>query len=160
MYVWFWIFENLFENFCDVCERGRLRNSPYYNTAQKMKFSIKGFFSKCDQIRRKLRSGHIYWRNPNAKLHFLCSVSGRTDYEFSELILLSYKCFDGKCLLLSLNACVYRQTREWLRLLAHVFHSWQISWFLTARWQNYLRKLSLRLDISPICFWLLFFFWY
>ena len=26
-----------------------------YNTAQKMKFSIKGFFSKCDQIRRKLQ---------------------------------------------------------------------------------------------------------
>ena len=26
-----------------------------HNTAQKMKFSIKYFFSKCDQIRRKLR---------------------------------------------------------------------------------------------------------
>ena len=26
-----------------------------HNTAQKMKFSIKGFFSKCDQIRWKLR---------------------------------------------------------------------------------------------------------
>ena len=33
-------------------------------TAQKMKFSIKDFFSKCDQIHRKL----------NAKLHCLCSV--------------------------------------------------------------------------------------
>ena len=31
-------------------------------TAQKMKFSIKDFFSKCDQI-----------RNLNEKLHFLCS---------------------------------------------------------------------------------------
>ena len=30
-------------------------------TAQKMKFSIKNFFSKCDQIRRFC---HIYWRNP------------------------------------------------------------------------------------------------
>ena len=26
-----------------------------YNSAQKMKFSSKDFFSKCDQIRRKLR---------------------------------------------------------------------------------------------------------
>ena len=26
-----------------------------HNTAQKMKFSIKGFFSKCDQIRWKFR---------------------------------------------------------------------------------------------------------
>ena len=30
------------------------------STAQKMKFSIKDFLSKCDQIRRKLRFGHIY----------------------------------------------------------------------------------------------------
>ena len=30
------------------------------HTPQKMKFSIKDFFSKCDQI----RSFHIYWRNP------------------------------------------------------------------------------------------------
>ena len=31
-------------------------------TAQKMKFSIKNLFSKCDQIHRKLRFGHIYWK--------------------------------------------------------------------------------------------------
>ena len=30
-------------------------NMDIFNTAQKMKFSIKEFFSKCDQIRRKLR---------------------------------------------------------------------------------------------------------
>ena len=30
-------------------------------TAQKMKFSIKDFYSKCDQISG---FGHIYWRNP------------------------------------------------------------------------------------------------
>ena len=34
------------------------------DTAQKMKFSIEDFFSKCDQIRRKLRFGHICGRNP------------------------------------------------------------------------------------------------
>ena len=34
-----------------------------YNTAQKMKFSIKDFFSKCDQI-CSCGFGHIYWRNP------------------------------------------------------------------------------------------------
>ena len=31
------------------------RQTMQSNTAQKMKFSIKDFFSKCDQIRRKLR---------------------------------------------------------------------------------------------------------
>ena len=30
-------------------------------TEQKMKFSSKDFFSKCEQIRI---FGHIYWRNP------------------------------------------------------------------------------------------------
>ena len=39
--------------------------SVSYFTAQKTEFSIKNFFSKCDQIRRKLIGfGHIYWRNP------------------------------------------------------------------------------------------------
>ena len=33
-------------------------------TAQKMKFSIKDFFIKYDQIRRNCGFGHIYWRNP------------------------------------------------------------------------------------------------
>ena len=39
-----------------------------------MKFSVKDFFSKCDQIRRKLR----IWS------HFLCSVSGITTCLFLE----------------------------------------------------------------------------
>ena len=38
-------------------------------TAQKMKFSIKNFCSKCDQIRKDLN--HIYWRNPEWKTSFL-----------------------------------------------------------------------------------------
>ena len=38
-----------------VIEIKKLRQSPQTNTAEKMKFSIKDFFSKCDQIRRKLR---------------------------------------------------------------------------------------------------------
>ena len=33
-------------------------------TAQKVKFSIKNFFSKCDQIRRKLRIWSQLQRNP------------------------------------------------------------------------------------------------
>ena len=36
--------------------------TPFLDIAQKMKFSIKDFCSKCDL--RELRLGHIYWRNP------------------------------------------------------------------------------------------------
>ena len=75
----------------DVLNSFFIRSVPY--TAQKLKFSIKGFFSKCDQIRRKQRvwshllkkSLTLSWRflydnglrhkRVNGKLHFLCSVN-------------------------------------------------------------------------------------
>ena len=45
------------------------------DTAQKMKFSIRDFFSKCDQIRMKLRIWpHFLKKILDAALHFLCSV--------------------------------------------------------------------------------------
>ena len=53
-------------------------------TAQKMKFPIKDFSSKCDQIRRKppLVEPEEIWKKteeiPNAKLHFLCSLTNTT----------------------------------------------------------------------------------
>ena len=43
--------------------------------AQKMKFSINDFFSKCDQIRRKLQDLVTFTEEIlNGKLHFLCSA--------------------------------------------------------------------------------------
>ena len=41
------------------------------NTTKKMKFSIKDFFSKCDQIRSFTFTEQIL----NGKLHFFCSVT-------------------------------------------------------------------------------------
>ena len=38
-----------------------------------MKFSIKDFYSKSDQIRSLLRIGQIYWRNPYWKTYFFAS---------------------------------------------------------------------------------------
>ena len=40
---------------------------------KKMKFSVKKFFSKFDQIRSFLWIWTIYWKTPHGKLHFLCS---------------------------------------------------------------------------------------
>ena len=43
---------------------------------KKMKFSIKDFFSKCDQIQRKLHGLLTFTEKIlNGKLHFLCSVN-------------------------------------------------------------------------------------
>ena len=46
------------------CSFSDQRSLIFYFTAQKMKFSIKDFFSKCGQIRRKLRIGsHLLKKN-------------------------------------------------------------------------------------------------
>ena len=50
----------------------------FFDTAQKMKFSIKDFFSKCSQIRRKLR---IWSHLPKKSLmenFIFCTVRGKT----------------------------------------------------------------------------------
>ena len=46
-----------------IISKGKIFTADQKNTPQKMKFSIKDFFSKCDKIRRNL-FGYIYWRNP------------------------------------------------------------------------------------------------
>ena len=48
----------------------RVRTFSFVNTSQKMKFSIKDFFSKCDQIQRTLQ----IWSHLLKEFHFLCSV--------------------------------------------------------------------------------------
>ena len=59
------------------------------DTAQKMKFSIKDFFSKCDQIHRKCGFGHIYWRIPYWKTSWKTLI--RTGITFKEI-----HCYMGK----------------------------------------------------------------
>ena len=45
-------------------------------TAQKMKFSIKDFFSKCDQDRKEMRIwSHLLKKSLMENFHFLCSVN-------------------------------------------------------------------------------------
>ena len=48
---------------------------PVTTTAQKMQFSIKGFFSKCDQIRSTADLVTFTEEIVNEKLHFSCIVS-------------------------------------------------------------------------------------
>ena len=50
------------------------RTCYLFFSAQKMKFSIEDFFRKCDRIHRNLRIWSHLLKNPQKKLHFLCSV--------------------------------------------------------------------------------------
>ena len=50
-------------------------------TTWKMKFSIKDFFCKCDQIRRKLLKKWITEEILNGKVHFLCSDEKKTFHD-------------------------------------------------------------------------------
>ena len=44
------------ESYSEPCQTSVMEHPmKIHNTAQKMKFSFKDFFRKCDQIRRKLR---------------------------------------------------------------------------------------------------------
>ena len=52
--------------------------------AQKMKISIKNFFSKRDQIRRKLDLVTFTEEILNGKLHFLCSISNISSSVFKD----------------------------------------------------------------------------
>ena len=63
-----------------------------YNHAQKMKFSIKYFFSKFDQIRRKLQIWSFTDEIFNEKLHFLqCQCVGRLSKSIIEAITKEFR---------------------------------------------------------------------
>ena len=64
----------------EIWENFPTQFNPFHpNNAQKMKFSIKHFFSKCDQIRRKLRIwSHLLKKSlmkSLTNLYFLCSTT-------------------------------------------------------------------------------------
>ena len=83
-------------------------------TAQKMKSSIKDFFSKCDQIRRKLRFGHIYWRNPKWKTSFFCAASLSISCWFLFLLVNGYLIYITTYLLTSPNDSItYLRSYLW-----------------------------------------------
>ena len=68
------------ENFAYVLNR--------WFTAEKMKFSTKDFFSKCDQSAVSCGFGHIYWRNPEWKTSFFVQW---LIYQHSYEILIFWK---------------------------------------------------------------------
>ena len=59
------------------------------STSQKMRFSIKDFFSKCDQIRKKTADLVTFTEElHNGKLHFLCSEGCET-FDAKENVYMS-----------------------------------------------------------------------
>ena len=71
---------NILENTCEFVKGkyqvGLLweKDNPVH-TAQKMKFSIKDFFRKCDQIRRKLRIWSPLLKKSLMENFIFCAVS-------------------------------------------------------------------------------------
>ena len=72
----------------------KLYNNKYMiastHIAQKMQFSIKGFFSKCDQF------GHIYWRNYQWKISFFVQWQIRNTEIFGFTAVLVFKLLSPK----------------------------------------------------------------
>ena len=57
---------------CSMLHHGSVQQ---VHTAEKVKFSIKDFFSKCDQTAVSCGFGHIYWRNPLMENFIFCAGS-------------------------------------------------------------------------------------
>ena len=85
-----------------------LYSQPCQNTAQKMKFSNKDFFSKCDHISTFTEKILI------GKLHFLCSESYRNT-KFFPLESL-YKLLNSYCKL-EVQLCFLSPLRNWYLIL-------------------------------------------
>ena len=80
-------------------------NSGQY-TAQKMKFSIKDFFTKCDQIRRKLRIwSYLLKKSLMENFIFLCNGKYLFDVilfhsSIQNSIYLTYLSFSPYCIVI------------------------------------------------------------
>ena len=62
-------------------------------TAQKMKFSIEDFFSKCDQIRRKLLIWSHLLKKPLMENFIFCAVIQNSCFVKNITIILPFKCY-------------------------------------------------------------------
>ena len=60
-------------------------------TAQKMKFSIKDFFSKCDQIRRNLRIWSHLQKKSLIEYFVFCALNGAIKNEVKNNVLFFIK---------------------------------------------------------------------
>ena len=76
--------------FCNVCRKCILFSLYTCITHKKMKFSIKDFFRKCDQIRRKLRIwSHLLKKFLMEKFLFFLQCFQCHDYQVYVFIFLS-----------------------------------------------------------------------
>ena len=64
----------MFIYFSNKSNKWKTTNENYNDTAQKMKFSIKNFFSKCDQIRSLLRTWSHLLKKSLMENFFFCAV--------------------------------------------------------------------------------------
>ena len=59
-----------------------------------MKCSMKGFFSKCDQIRKKLRIWSLYWTNKPLMENFIFCAVKQLIEGYNEGLFLLLSCVD------------------------------------------------------------------
>ena len=71
--LWF-LYSNGTMYYYRLC-RQKSTNNITGSNLRVLHYTKKDFFSKCEQVRRKLLIfGHIYWRSPDRKTSFLCSA--------------------------------------------------------------------------------------
>ena len=78
------------------------------HTAQKMKFSIKDFFSKCDQIRRKLRIWSHLLKKSLIENFIFCTVTERVAviYFLKDTLFISWEIMQSSIVWVILSAVI------------------------------------------------------
>ena len=91
------VLNNIFSPYIAVYRESYNTQHVLTCTAQKMKFSIKGFFSKCDQIRRKLRiRSHLLKKSLMVNFIFCAVVHSSDCLKNGEKILIENYVVGGK----------------------------------------------------------------
>ena len=90
----------------------------YRVTARKMKFSIKEFFSKCDQIRRMLRIWSHLLKNSLMENLIFCAVRANNSF-FKSIIVESI--YFNKIILILINRAYEKLTKSYIEVVSREF---------------------------------------
>ena len=82
-------------------------------------------------------------------------TSSRTDYEFTAAIFIFKALMWSVYYYHEMLGDIERQ-ENYKRLLAYIFHSWQIKWHLIPRRKKLFMKVSIASRLRPICSWFFF----
>ena len=121
-----------------------------------MKFSIKDFFSKCDQIAGNRRFGYIYWRTPQRKISFFVQwhylIASKINNVILHLNLPSQHFNVGSTLWINVEITLIRRWK-WNKIRRRIFNVAQ-RWYNFGVWRwNNVETMLIQLYLDVVSTW-------